>query len=86
MKPSTIFALILTATFAGQVFAGPVNINTASAAELDSQLDGVGPTIAQRIVAYRSSNGRFLAAADLVEVKGIGEKILSKNADSILVE
>lgn len=51
--------------------AGPVNINRATAKQLDS-LDGIGPVIAARIVEYRKVNGSFLSIDDLQKVSGIG--------------
>ena len=50
---------------------GPININRASASELDS-LDGIGPVIAKRIIEYRKVNGPFLTIEDLQKVSGIG--------------
>lgn len=50
-----------------------VNINTASAAELEA-LPGVGPATAQKIVDEREANGPFAAPEDLMRVPGIGEK------------
>lgn len=50
---------------------GPLNINRATAAQLDS-LDGVGPVIAKRIVEYRKANGPFAVVEDLQKVNGIG--------------
>lgn len=55
----------------------PLNINTASAAELDA-LPGIGPAKAKAIVAYRSKHGPFTTPADLVQVKGIGPKITAR--------
>jgi competence protein ComEA len=53
------------------VHSGPININRATARQLDA-LDGVGPVIAQRIVDYRKLNGSFLTIDDLQKVSGIG--------------
>ena len=50
---------------------GVVNINRASVTELDA-LPGVGPSTAQAIVAYRTTNGPFSSPEDLLNVKGIG--------------
>ena len=79
---STSIALILSS----QAFAGQVNINQASAQQLDEELHGVGPAIAQRIVEYRQTHGAFTQSAQLMDVKGIGEKTLSKNAQYILLK
>ena len=51
--------------------AGPININRATARQLDA-LDGIGPVIAARIVEYRKENGSFLSIDDLQKVSGIG--------------
>ena len=50
---------------------GVVNINRASVTELDA-LPGVGPSTAQAIVDYRTTNGPFSSPEDLLNVKGIG--------------
>jgi competence protein ComEA len=57
------------------VAAGPLNINTASADELD-ELPGIGKVIAQRIVAYRESHGAFSSVDELAEVNGISERMV----------
>jgi competence protein ComEA len=50
-----------------------VNINTATAAELEA-LPGVGAKTAARIVEYRQKNGPFKKIEDLMNVRGLGEK------------
>lgn len=51
--------------------AGPVDLNTATAAQLDT-LPGVGPATASAILTYRTRNGRFKSVTELLEVPGIG--------------
>jgi competence protein ComEA len=53
--------------------AGKVNLNTADQAALET-LPRVGPAMAQRIIDWRESNGRFTAVEDLLNVTGVGEK------------
>ena len=55
------------------VLGGKVNLNTADATTLQT-LPGVGPALAQRIMAWREKNGRFGSVKDLLSVTGIGEK------------
>lgn len=62
----------------------PININTATAEELD-QLPDIGPVLAQRIVAYRREFGPFSCVEDLLHVNGIGEKTLAKIKEYITV-
>jgi competence protein ComEA len=53
--------------------AAVVNLNTATAAELE-QLPGVGAKTAARIVEYRQKKGPFKKIEELMNVQGIGEK------------
>lgn len=55
----------------------PVNVNRASAEELE-RLPGVGPVLAERIVAYRRLAGPFRAPEDLLPVPGIGPAVLRR--------
>ena len=51
----------------------PISLSTATAAQLDS-LDGIGPTLAARIVQYRDAHGGFRSVDELRQVSGIGDK------------
>lgn len=64
--------------------SGLININTASAEELDA-LPGVGPSTAASIVEDRERNGPFASPEDLMRVSGIGEKKFAKLQASICV-
>lgn len=57
--------------------AKPVDLNTADRAEL-LQLPGVGPNLADAILAHRRDVGKFESVDDLGEVKGVGDKTLTK--------
>ena len=54
-----------------------ININTATSQELQT-LPRIGPAMAQRIIEYRQTSGRFSTVDELTNVKGIGEKTLEK--------
>jgi len=62
----------------------PININTASATELDN-LPGIGAKTAARIVEYRQKNGPFKKVEELMNVRGVGEKNFLKLKDHITV-
>jgi competence protein ComEA len=53
--------------------SGPVNLNTASEADLDA-LPGIGPKMAEKILQYRTDHGGFKSVADLQNVPGIGSR------------
>jgi competence protein ComEA len=84
MKP---FLTLLAAAFLAVTAwaAEPVNVNTASAEEISQNLKGIGLSKAQAIVAYRETNGAFLHADELVNVKGVGIKTIDQNRGLILV-
>lgn len=65
--------------------AEPVNINTAGASELE-RLPGIGPALAERIVAYREENGPFSFCYELTDVSGIGSSVYEALQGLITVE
>ncbi|HLF99962.1 MAG TPA: helix-hairpin-helix domain-containing protein [Acidimicrobiia bacterium] len=60
----------------GGASAGPVNVNVATAQQLEA-LPGVGPSLAQAIIAERDRRGGFRKVDELLAVRGIGEKRLA---------
>ena len=62
-----------------------VNINTASASELDA-LPGIGPVLAQRIIDRRTEQGPFTSVEELLEVDGIGQATLDGLREFITVK
>ena len=63
---------------------GKIAVNRATASELE-KLPGVGPVLAERIVAYRDVNGPFQQVEDLLDVPGIGESKLASMRDAVRV-
>jgi competence protein ComEA len=61
-----------------------VNLNTASAGELDA-LPGIGPVLAERIVAHRTAQGPFASVDQLDDVPGIGPAIAAELAELVTV-
>lgn len=61
-----------------------ININTASAADLDT-LPSIGPTLAERIIEYREQNGPFISVEDIINVPGIGPGNYERFKDMITV-
>lgn len=68
----------------GSPEGGPVNLNTATAEQLE-ELPGVGPAIAAAIIDERDRRGRFAAVEDLLDVRGIGDARLEQLRDLVTV-
>ena len=66
--------------------AEPVDINQADAPRLAQNIVGVGPVLAGAIVAYRTENGAFQTIEGLLEVPGIGPKVLENNEEMLLLD
>lgn len=79
--------LILAAALLAPVLslAGPVDLNSADAATLARELDGIGLARAKAIVEYREKNGKFRSADELLNVKGIGPQVLQQNKGNLQV-
>lgn len=79
----SILSLLLLVSAAS--FAGKVDINSADATVIATELKGVGEAKALAIVAYREANGPFKSADDLSQVKGIGDRTVEINRENIVV-
>ena len=80
-----VFVSLISVLDASSAEVQKININTASAEEL-TQLKGIGPSHAAKIVAYREKNGPFKMPEDLIQVAGIGRKTFEANQEVIIVE
>ena len=74
-----------TSTLPAAAATGVVNVNTASALELEL-LPGIGESKARAIVAHRKDNGAYQQVEDLLEVKGIGDGALERIRKLVVVE
>jgi len=87
-RPLLVLLAALTLAGAAARAADPkaarVNINTATAVELEA-LPGIGPAVARRIVEHREKNGPFRRTADILNVKGIGAKTYEALKDRLVV-
>jgi competence protein ComEA len=79
------FYLALMVLVSAQVYAGPVDINSADAGELAAAIVGVGEKKAAVIVQYRESHGPFASVDELAMVKGIGSGTVEKNRHNLMV-
>ena len=86
MKKLKLAVLLFCLAFAPQaVLAAKINVNTASAPELEA-LPGIGATKAEAIVADRQANGPFASVDDLERVPGIGQKTVEQLREDISVK
>jgi competence protein ComEA len=74
----------VAADAAGAAPNGLLDLNTASASDLDG-LPGIGKSFADRIIEYRTTNGPFTSVEDLQKVKGIGAALFAKIAPLVSV-
>ncbi len=66
-------------------YARQVDVNTADVAELE-RLPGIGPSLANRIVAYRTQHGRFHHPEELRSISGMGPKTFAAIKDRMVVQ
>lgn len=86
-KYNNLEALPITTTVETEnatVISEKININTADISEL-MQLEEIGENKADAIIEYREKNGKFRIPEEITNVSGIGEGILAKNIDRIIV-
>jgi competence protein ComEA len=77
---------VLFITFCSfNVFASPVNINTADAKTIGESLSGIGLKKAEAIVKYRLEKGPFKTVEELDNVSGIGMKTVTKIKKDVLL-
>ena len=86
MKKFKTFLFIVLFSFSSLLYAAQVNINTADADTLSSELSGIGQSKAEAIVAYREQHGPYKQLEDLTNVKGIGMATIEKNKTKITLE
>ena len=86
MKYIRTLAAAAALTLSTIASAAPVNINTASAEEIATALNGIGMSKAQAIVEYRQTYGLFTRSDEIMFVRGIGDATYEKNKVDILVD
>lgn len=74
---------VKTETVQNVVVADKLNINTATAEQIQKSLIGIGAKKAEAIIQYREKHGNFTAIEQLLEVQGIGKATLEKNKERI---
>ncbi len=82
MLAFTLVVLFILCAVPAVMAQTKVDINTATSEQL-TQLRGIGPKTAERLIEYREANGLFNEPADIVDVPGIGPKIFEDNKDVI---
>jgi len=86
MKKIKSFIFIVLFSFSSLLYAAQVNINTADANTLSTELSGIGQSKAEAIVAYREQHGPYKQVKYLTNIKGIGITTIEKNKTKITLE
>ncbi|MDP6289635.1 MAG: helix-hairpin-helix domain-containing protein [Arenicellales bacterium] len=82
---SLLCGLALAFSTVGAIGGERVDVNSADAETLAICIDGVGEVLAARIVAYREQNGLFAEIEELMNIKGIGVKIIELNREYLII-
>ncbi len=80
-----LFVFLLVCSPVAVYAAESVDINTADSEVLVDRMVGVGPQKAMAIVQYRQAHGPFKQVEELVNVKGIGQKLVEQNRSRLVV-
>ncbi len=86
MKVIKTVVLSMALLFSCIAWAGQVDINSADAVTLATELKGIGEKKAQAIVDYRKQYGPFKKVDDLANVKGISTKTIDNNRANIVLK
>jgi competence protein ComEA len=86
MKTIKSFLFIVLFCFSTLLHAAKVNINTADAETLSTELTGIGQSKAEAIISYREQYGPYKDIEDLANVKGIGMATIDKNKSKLTLE
>ena len=86
LRPMSGILIAALMSFGNAANGEPVDINQADAPLLAENIVGVGPVLAGAIVAYRIENGAFQSIEELLEVPGIGPKVLENNEKTLFMD
>ena len=86
LRPMSGILIAALMSFGNAANGEPVDINQADAPLLAENIVGVGPVLAGAIVAYRIENGAFQSIEELLEVPGIGPKVLETNEETLFMD
>lgn len=77
LQPAQIKTVLSNSRFAEQrsLIAGPVDLNTATAEELEA-VPRIGPSLAKKIIEFRAEKGRINDINELLDIKGVGVRLL----------
>jgi competence protein ComEA len=86
MKVIKYLLFISFLTITSLCYAESVNINTADAQTIATEIKGIGTVKAEAIVAYRTQHGAFKSIDELQNVKGIGARLIEQNKEKLSLQ